>query len=273
MVRLPPMNLTIAPRPRWLVASLWVLMCCALATTTTPVHAARSLENLQPAGFVNDTAGVLQPAQRQQLEAALRDLARKTGAEVAVVTADTVPDGDVERAATDLVERWGIGKKGKDTGALILCAVGDRRVRIEVGYGLEGILPDGKTGRIINEVMLPRFRAGDMSAGLIDGAMTVAGVIAADAGVTLGGAPQAGSPHRSMRRRPTLASAIFSLVMLVVMAIVFARNPRLFMLFMVMGSARGYGGYHRGGFGGGLGGGFGGFGGGMSGGGGASGGW
>lgn len=217
---------------------------------------------------MNDFAGVIRPDARRGLEGVLRDLERRTGAEVALVTVDSVPDGDVERAAVDLVERWGIGKRAQDNGVLILCAVNQRRVRIEVGYGLEGILPDGKTGRIIDEHMLPRFRAGDMSAGLHHGTLAVARAIAANAGVTLGEQPLSTPGERPTRRRPTVGSSLVLLLMLVMMAILFLRNPRLFLLVMSMQGGRGHG-YHRGRFGGG----FGGFGGGLSGGGGATRGW
>jgi uncharacterized protein len=246
----------------WNAAVSGAVLCCALAAGTA--HSASPLGDLQPTGFVNDFVDAIRPDTQSELERVLRDLERRTGAEIAVVTVDSVPDGDIERAAVDLVERWGIGKRGKDNGVLILCAVKDRRVRIEVGYELEGILPDGRTGQIIDEHMLPRFRAGDMSAGLQDGTLAVARVIAADAGVTLG---EHASP-RSTHRPPSTASTLVLLLFLVVMAILFIRNPRLFLLAMSMPGGRGYG-YRRGRFGGD----FGGFGGGLSGGGGATRGW
>jgi uncharacterized protein len=184
----------------------------------------------------------------------------------------SVPDGDVDTAAVDLFEAWGIGKKGKNNGVLILCAVEDRRIRIEVGYGLEGILPDAKAGRIIDQLMLPHFRAGDLPTGLASGTLAVATVIAEDAGVKLSGSP---STQRSgpVREKRSVGSPLLRLLFLVLIALLFIRNPRLLLLMMLMGGGRGFGGYHRGGFGGGLGGGFGGFGGGLSGGGGAGRGW
>lgn len=138
-----------------------------------------------PAGRVNDFAGVMEPADVQRLESVLAELERKTGAELAVVTVQSVPDGDIERAAVDLFAQWGIGKKGKDNGLLILCAVRDRQVRIEVGYGLEPILPDAKAGRIIRERMLPHFRAGRLSAGLLSAGLAAAAEVARSYGAAL----------------------------------------------------------------------------------------
>ena len=221
---------------------------------------------LQPSGWVNDFAGVIESGARQQLERALADLEQRTGAEVTVVTVDTVPDGDVDRAAVELFESWGIGKKHHDNGVLILCAVRDRRVRIEVGYGLEAILPDARTGRIIDSEMLPAFRRGDLSTGLVRGARAVADIIAANPDAAV--APAA--------ERPSVAALVAALLILTILLILLARHPELFAaVYTAGGRGPRYGGFPPGGFGGSLGrdGGFGGFGGGLSGGGGASRGW
>lgn len=223
-----------------------------------------------PSGHVNDFAGVMRPEAVQQLEQVLIELQRQTGAEVALATVSTVPDGDVERAAVDLFAQWGIGKKGSDNGVLVLCAVQDRKVRIEVGYGLEAVLPDAVSGRIIREQMVPLFRAGDMSGGLVNGGTAVAQLIAQHAGVTLTTAPQVAPASTT---RPDWVFLFFIVFIL------------FFSVLSRLGRMRGgYGGVYGGGWGGGFGGGgfggggfggggFGGFGGGGSGGGGASGSW
>jgi len=227
---------------------------------------AQAAQRLRPQGLVNDFAGAMSPQVAQQLEATLLELERQTGAEVAVVTVPTVPGGDIERAASDLVQDWGIGQRSKDNGVLILCAVQDRRVRIEVGYGLEAILPDAKTGRIIDEQMLPHFRAGDLATGLVDGTLAVADVIARNAGVPLSGGP---SP---VPERPTPPSApwnsVLGLVFFGCLVVLAVMNPSAFvwLLLGMMGSGSRASWEGGGGFSGG----FGGFGGGMSGGGGAS---
>ena len=242
------------------------ILLCGVALGLSVPATAQAAQRLRPQGLVNDFAGVMSPRVAQQLESALLDLERQTGAEVAIVTVPTVPEGDIERAAVDLVRDWGIGKRGKDNGVLILCAVQDRRVRIEVGYGLEAILPDAKTGRIIDEQMLPHFRAGDLATGLVDGTLAVADVIARNAGVTFSGGP----PPVPERPAPPLApwNSALTLVFFGCLVVLAFLNPSVFFWLLLGMMGRGSSSSWEGG--GGFSGGFGGFGGGMSGGGGAS---
>src|SRR6185436_2536337 len=90
-------------------------------------------------------------------------------AEMAVVVINSLDGLSVEEFAVKLFELWGIGKKNRDNGLLLLWSTGDRRVRVEVGYGLEGTLPDGKVGGILDTYVMPKFKAGDFDQGLIDG--------------------------------------------------------------------------------------------------------
>jgi uncharacterized membrane protein YgcG len=120
-------------------------------------------------GKVNDFATVLDPTQRQDLERQLTDLERATSAEIALVTVSTLEGRPIEEYATTLFNTWGLGKKGRDNGLLVLVAVQDRTMRIEVGYGLEGILPDGLAGAVMRETFLPRFREGDLVTGVLEG--------------------------------------------------------------------------------------------------------
>jgi uncharacterized protein len=184
-------------------------------------------------------------------------------------------DGDsIENYAVNLYKSWGIGAKGTDKGVLILYAIQDRRGRVEVGYGLEPILPDGKTGGFQREAN-PLMRSGDYSGGLLLLASRIADVIAQDAGVEISTSqPQRIQPVGDRRDNPGLSpGAIIGLIVLFI--IVLAVPPLrklLFYMFLFGGSGRGgyrSGGWGGGGFGGG-GGGFGGFGGGSSGGGGSS---
>lgn len=281
--RRPASTLGCAPTTRQTPSppALWGLVAALVATLCVPPPAG-AVELPSASGWVNDFAGVIEKTEQQRLEETLTELERKTGAEVAVVTLRSVPDGDVETAAIHIFESWGIGKKAKDNGALILCAVDNRRVRIEVGYGLEEILPDAKSGRIIDAYMLPALRRGDLSTGLVTGARVVAGIIAEDAGVTLSGAIPLSRGQPGWQ--PGWGFLVVFLLIMIVAAIVIMRNPELYWAYHAMGGRRGYGygGYHHGGlrgwpggFGGSSGGfgGFGGFGGGLSGGGGASRGW
>jgi uncharacterized protein len=222
----------------------------------------------KPATLVNDYAGVLDAGQKATLEAYLRELERQIGAQVAVVAVTSLEGGEINDFATRLFERWGIGQKGKDNGVLVLLAVQDRKVKIEVGYGLEAVLTDAQAGRILDTEVLPRFQADRYGDGLIAGAQAIAQAIARAAGVTLTGPqalPAVAMPVRS-REAPGWTGYLF--LALIILS-----------FFQPRGRRRGWGGggvYYGGGFGGGFGsgggggGGFGGFGGGSSGGGGAS---
>ncbi len=126
---------------------------------------------------MNDFAELLQPADRTTLEASLADLERTTSAEVAVVTVQTLYGRPIEEYANDLFNTWGIGKKGKDNGVLILVALQERTMRIEVGYGLEGVLPDGLAGAIIREQFRPKFREDNYREGILEGTARVMEVV------------------------------------------------------------------------------------------------
>jgi uncharacterized protein len=225
----------------------------------------------EPRGYVNDFARVISSPQAGQIDAICRELEQKTSAELAVVTVDSIGDEDYIEYANRLFEKWGIGKKGRDNGILLFVTLRERRVRIEVGYGLEGIIPDVTAGRILDEYVIPEFRRGDYGVGLLAGTRAIAGVIAADAGVEITGAvrPNLGRRHSSDDGFP-----VGSLILLLIL-ILFVRPRWLWPLLWILGSSgrgrhRDWGGGFGGGFGGfGGGGGFGGFGGGGSGGGGA----
>ncbi len=150
-------------------------------------RSAQAQELPTPVGKVNDFAAVLDANQRATLEAQLADLERATSAEVAVVTIGGPADGSaaggslngrsIEEYATALFNTWGIGKRGRDNGVLILVAVQDRTMRIEVGYGLEGVLPDGLAGAVIRETFRPRFRANDYAAGILEGTARIVEIV------------------------------------------------------------------------------------------------
>jgi uncharacterized protein len=192
---------------------------------------------------------------------------------VTVVTVNSLDGSDIESYAVALYKQWGIGSKATDHGVLILLAVQDRKYRIEVGYGLEPILPDGKVGDIGREAV-PLLRQNDYAGAVSLMTSRVADVIAPDAGVELtGNRPPLPSQTQS---RPGLSGKQL-LILAVVLLIVLLTPLRKVLFWMLLfggGGGGGYGGGYSGGGGfGGGGGGFGGFGGGSSGGGGASGSW
>ena len=130
--------------------------------------------------------GDSRPVQRPDGNLA-REVLEKTGTAVVVATVETIGDNDPNDYANRLYQAWGIGKKGEDKGVLIFLAVKERRVRIETGYGVEGILPDGLTGEILDRYAIPRFREGDYGRGLAETMAAVSSVVAKAAGVTLTG--------------------------------------------------------------------------------------
>jgi len=276
-----------APARAWLPVAL-CLAAVALCLTA-PAAPASARDWPKPLGHLSDFAGAVDAASADSIEALCREVEEKTGAEISVVTLTDLGGQEIDPVATELFQAWGVGKKGKDDGVLILLSMGERRVRIESGYGVEGILPDGLCGSIIRRVMGPELAAGQIGGGLLRGARAVAGVIARDRGVALTGAivnvpgeaDSEGGPHQ-----PLLLLIGFIVVFLFSLYFRFASLQRGWIWSGgdwrsrgrggpggMFGGFGGFGGGFGGGGGGGGGGGFGGFGGGRSGGGGASGGF
>ncbi len=121
-------------------------------------------------GRVNDRANLLPPAAHEQLETTLADFERRTGHQLAVLTMPSLQGEVLEDFSLKVSRTWGLGRKGVNDGILLLVSREDRKLRIEVGHGLEGDLPDALCGRIIQDVMVPRFRAGDYPGGIASGA-------------------------------------------------------------------------------------------------------
>lgn len=219
-------------------------------------------------GRVVDNAGLLSPQARQSLSHTLADFEKQTGNQIVVLTIDSTHGTPIEDYGYQLGRHWGVGQKGKDNGAILIVAAKDRKVRIEVGYGLEGVLPDATTYNIIQSQILPEFRHGSYEAGILGGVQAMIQAI--------GGKYQPGATASSHRKKSAGVFALFFPFMLFI---------ALIAIFNGIRSGRrwhrhGYwgGGYWGGGSGGSFGGGSfggGGFsgGGGSFGGGGASGGW
>ncbi len=213
-----------------------------------------------PRAYVNDSAGVLNAGTAEKLNGVLSDLDARAKAQVAVLTVKSLGGADIETYATETYKKWGIGDKKTNRGVLLLVAVEDRKSRIEVGYGLEGILPDGLTGAIQDKYIIPYFRNGDYSGGILQGSLAIASVIAGDSGVEL-----SERPAESETQTPvplTRGQKIISGIVILFLLIMVIRHPILFFFLLNSMNSRGSGGFGGGGFGG--------FGGGMSGGGGSS---
>jgi uncharacterized protein len=119
--------------------------------------------------WVTDMPGTLKPDTVARLNATISDYERTNGGEMAVVVIRSLDGLSIDEAAVELFELWGIGKKGKDNGLLVLWSTDDRRVRVEVGYGLEGVLNDGKVGAILDAYVIPKFRSGEFDEGMVAG--------------------------------------------------------------------------------------------------------
>lgn len=226
-----------------------LLVCCCLGSAQAAIDSDKLLASLKPSGFVNDYAKVFDSGQKNALEQTLSRAAANGGPEVVVVALPSLEGGDINDFANKLFARWGIGKKGKDNGVLLLAAVQDRVMRIEVGYGLEGSLTDAGAGRIRDRVIIPQFKEGRYADGLSEGAQAILTAISDGSGA---------EPDEETPEAPGWFIVLFW-VLIILLAI---RFPKLFFFLSLFG-----------GRGGRSGGGFGGFGGGRSGGGGASGRW
>jgi uncharacterized protein len=228
-----------------------------------------------PAAPVVDLAGIIDNGTEIKLNRYLQELETKTGAQMAILTVTSLDGQAIEDLSIGIAhDRWRLGQEGKDNGVLMVIALNDRKYRIEIGYGLEGLLPDSLVGSIGRQYLVPYFKKGEYSTGIYAAAVIVANEIAREAGVNITGLPavkKVRSSHKRNEPSGTLAK-IFSLLFLVVMVILFIKNPRLFLAYFFLSAMGGRGGHWGGSSGGFGGGGFGGGGGGF-GGGGASGGW
>jgi uncharacterized protein len=229
-----------------------------------------------PTGYVSDFAGVLQPETKQQLEALCTQVDQKAKAQIAVVTINKIDtDQSIEEFAVALEEKWKVGAKGTDRGILMLFVMNPRGGRIEVGYGLEGILNDAKVGDI-GRAMSPAARNNDYNTAIPLGVSEVAQVIATDAGVTLTQTPTVHRYHEQQVGVPVHMSlwkvVVIGGILLLVLIFLISTGNAGWIFFLLMNMMGGSGGGGRGNDDRG-GGGFGGFGGGGSGGGGASGDW
>ncbi len=154
--------------------SAFVLACILFGLTT---GRARAQDFPDPLGWVSDFAGILSADTISQLENRLSILEKDTSAEVAVVTIDSLDGYSIEEYAAGLFQNWSIGKKDKDNGVLLILSPNTSDIRIEVGYGLESVITDGRAGRIIDNEVLPYLRRGDFDKGIEVGVLTIEGYV------------------------------------------------------------------------------------------------
>lgn len=150
-------------RRLWVVLALWFVALAASAEVDVPALRAR----------VTDLTNTLSPQQRGQLEQRLAAFEQQKGSQIAVLLLPTTQPETIEQYGIRVVDQWQLGRKGVDDGALILLAKADRTVRIEVGRGLEGVIPDAVANRVVEEIMIPHFREGDFYGGIAAGVARV----------------------------------------------------------------------------------------------------
>ena len=207
------------------------------------------------------------------MEGLAQEVLEKTGTAIVVATVESIGDNDLNDYVNRLYKAWGIGKKGEDKGVLIFLTLKERKFRIETGYGVEGILPDGLVGEIRDRYAIPYLRKGDFGQGLSNTVTAVASVVAKAANVSITGGVSVAQPEeRKVRERGSVWPMI--IILLILFSLLGTRQGRdllPWLLLMAISGRGGSDGGGGGGFGSFGGGGFGGFGGGESGGGGASG--
>jgi uncharacterized protein len=264
-------------------AAVWlaILFLCSLSGFA---HGESPAKLPQPTTYVSDFAGVIDPASKQNIEDLASQVATKAHATIIVVTVNSLDGLSIEEFTTQLYDKWKVGPKDTDKGILMVLSIQDRKRRIEVGPGLQGILNDAKVGDI-GRSMVPQLQQGQYGPAIQDGVQQLANVIAADAGVTITPPAQQQEVYQQPQRARHHGNNWIGLIFFVGFLLLMFRGGGRgggwlwFLLGSMMGGG-GRGGFGGGGFGGGGDGGGGGgggdFGGGFGGGsdgGGASGGW
>lgn len=212
------------PAPRRAALGRLALFFCACCVTC----AAWAFEVPYLSGRIVDNAEILSAPTRQQLDALLKSHEEASGNQIAVLSVRSLEGESVEACADQVFNTWKLGKKGKDNGVLLLVAPGERRLRIEVGLGLEGSLTDVATARIIRNVITPRFKEGDFDAGVKEGVQAIIGQISgtapapadapADTSAEAGPARDASSgnflkgPELSLTERILVGSFVFGII-------------------------------------------------------------
>lgn len=214
-----------------------------------------------PDRWVTDKAGFLSAPAVAALDSTLEDFERRTGRQVLVYIDETTGGIPIEDWASRAFQAWKVGRKGLDDGLVMFIMAADRKIRMEVGYGLEGLVPDITAGRVINDIMVPAIRNGENDRAVRDGVSSLLGVISGEPG-----APAAGETGARTTRHLSTGEKILAGAAILFFLILFITHPSLalWLLFSLISGGRGGGGGGGGSFSGG---------GGRSGGGGASGSW
>ena len=206
-----------------------ILLLAILFPVVPPV--AETVKSMPaPTGYVDDYAAVLSRDGQAQLDRLCHEIHAKTNAQIFVVTIGSLEGETIATFANDLYHQWKIGEKKTDRGALLLLAVTDHKWRIEVGYGLEGALPDAETGRIGRD-MVPALKASNYDEAALTGVQAIAGAIAKEAGVTLDPMPAptavpVTAAHPATDNNDGVIVIIFIFAALAIFLVAFIRSRR-----------------------------------------------
>ncbi|MDX2510225.1 MAG: TPM domain-containing protein, partial [Desulfobacterales bacterium] len=197
-------------------------------------HAVSIPEN--PGNHVVDLAGIVDNPTEAKLNQYLRELEQKTTAQIAILTIKSLEGESIEDLSITVAhDKWKLGQKGKDNGVLLLVSLSDKKYRIEVGYGLEGVIPDSLAGSIGRSYLVPFFKKGDYSNGIYSAAVALTNEIAKDSGVKITGMPLLKSTvQRTGEDQSTgLFGKILSFIFILILIILFIRNPKLFLMLLL----------------------------------------
>ncbi|EAX46845.1 protein of unknown function DUF477 [Thermosinus carboxydivorans Nor1] len=242
-------------RLAWLVLGIYLLIAAvAWAQPQIPPAPTSSI-------YIQDYAGVVSAETKARINSLGSQLAAKTKAQVVVVTVKSLQGASIEDYALEILRRWGVGDKTLNNGVVVLVAIGDRQSRIEVGYGLEGALPDAKTGRIQDEYMIPYFQRGDYDKGILNGYLALVGEVAKEYNLELKTEAKPAPKQRASASSwwdtlPWWVKVLFAAGMLLLFVIDWLFfGGQITYLILALLFRRGGGGGGGGGFGGGSGGG------------------
>jgi len=222
-------------------------LICGLILLASMGTAKAEIKYPKPTGAVNDLAGIISPDYEKQMESLSHEILQKTGTSIVVATVETVGDIDYSIYANELYQAWGIGKKGEDKGVLIFLALKERKLKIETGYGVEGILPDGLVGQIRDDYMLPYLKKNEFGEGILNGLTIMAAIIAKDAGVKLGGMDDQPIVKMPVSKKRISALGFLPILFFIVLFLILARSRTggilpLLLLMMMGGRGGGFGG-------------------------------
>lgn len=217
-----------------------IVIALLLMTFILPGNINASTTKYSPTSkfYINDFADILNTSTEENIFNTSRVIDERTTAQLVVVTVPSLDGRDIESYANELFREWKIGNKEKNNGILLLISKEDRKIRIEVGYGLEGALPDSKAGRILDDIAIPYLKENDYDSAVNNVEEELKGIIYKEYGI------EGGYDNYTEEEGNNIWSVVGGIIVMIIMAILFIKNP---WLFLFMG---GRGGSGRGGFGG-----------------------